>query len=152
MGKLTGQDLEYIHDHILNYHRLARKDRLWFQFKNSQEGQKGHNILKRVYAEKYVTSGDVGNYTDFNMKFTNEAAATWVLDDLDSSISAYQSYHPEVHMGGAAGESSGNGAVAGTGGSGDEPEKKSVDWTTYIIIGAAAVAIILLLFGKKKKK
>ena len=76
MGRLKGDDLTYIYGHMKpNYRQLLRKDRLWFAFSNAKEGKKGHDILKRVYSDFYKESGDVGNYTDFNIRFTNQESA-----------------------------------------------------------------------------
>lgn len=142
MGRLKGQHLEYIFGNLKAYHRLARKDRLWFKFGNAQAGLQGHAILKETYADKYVTSGDVGNYTDFNMKFADEAAATFVLDDIDGSLAAYALDHPGAVVGG----SDDPGTVTGTGG-----KKKSDNTIVYIIAGVAAAAAIALLMPWKKK-
>lgn len=152
MGRLTGDDLTWMYGHLKpNYHQLARKDRLWFAFANQSEGRKGHDIITRVYSDYYVKSGDVGNYTDFNIKFSSQAAAEWVLADIQDSFREYNTYHPSANMGGQAGTGSSPDPTDPDPGPDDDKEK-AIDWITYIIIGAAVVAIIILLWPNKRRK
>ena len=154
MGRLTGTDLAWMYGHLKpNYHQLARKDRLWFAFANQAEGRKGHDLIKSTYSDYYRESGDVGCYTDFNIRFTNQQAAEWVLSDIDDSLDYYSTYHPETVIGEEAGTGyvPGGGTGTGTSGGGDDTVKKKSDLTTYIIIGAAAAIIIALVIPWKKK-
>ena len=130
---------------------MARKDRLWFDFGNATAGRQAHDIIKRVYAAEYVISGDVANYTDFNMKFKSESTAEWVKQDINSSLDEYNAYHEGSGIGG--GNSEGLGTGSGTGGSGTGASGTGVKMgtTTYIIIGAAVIILVLLLWDRKKK-
>ena len=146
MGRLTGTDQEYIAVNLQKpIKQLARKDRLWFDFGDSSVGEKAHGILKRGYNAEYKEAGDNANWYDFNIKFTSRQAAEFVKEDIEDSITAYFTVHPNE----------GNPAVGGGGevsGSddNDEDEKKSGNLTTYIVLGAAAAIIIALLIPWKK--
>lgn len=145
MGRLKGDDLVFIFGHMKpNYHQLLRKDRIWFAFANKEEGKKGHDILKRVYSDFYVDSGDVLNYTDFNIKFSSEQAAKWVLDDIKDSLDSYAEYHHDAGLGDFAG--TGTDVVVT-----ETAVTKKNDWTAYLVIGAVAVIILLLIWDKLKK-
>lgn len=156
MGRLKGNDLQFIATNLQRpIKTLARKDRLWFDFGSANTGRQAHDILKRVYAAEYVISGDVANYTDFNMKFKSEQSAEWVKQDINSSLDEYNAYHEPVGMGGGSTGGSGTGG-SGTGGGGtgtgsDSGSSFNLGSTTYIIIGAAAIILILLLWDRKKK-
>lgn len=155
MGRLSGDDLAWMYGHLKpNYHQLARKDRLWFAFDNQSEGRKGHDIIVRVYRDYYEDSGDVGNYTDFNIKFSSRDAAEWVLADIQDSFQAYYTYHPETVMGGQGGDESPEppDPYTNTNPGTDSSDKKTTDWITYIVIGVAAVAIVILLLRWKPKR
>lgn len=157
MGRLKGEDLQFI---AINLQKpiktLARKDRLWFDFGNATAGRQAHDIIKRVYAAEYVISGDVANYTDFNMKFKSESTAEWVKQDINSSLDEYNAYHEGSGVGGGNNEGLGTGSGtggSGTGGSGTGGSGTGfkMGTTTYIIIGAAVIILVLLLWDRKKK-
>ncbi len=148
MGRLTGTDQQFIAVNLQQpIKQLVRKDRLWFDFGDRSTGEQAHGILKRVYAAEYKEAGDAANWTDFNIKFSSQQTAEYVKADIEDSITAYLTVHPNE----------GHGAVGGGGGGGNDPadpddEKKTSDLTTYIIIGAAAAIIIALLIPWKKSK
>lgn len=148
MGRLTGTNQQFIAVNLQQpIKQLARKDRLWFDFGDSSTGEQAHGILKRVYEAEYKEAGDNLNWTDFNIKFSSQRTAEYVKADIEDSITAYLTVHPNE----------GHGAVGGGGGGGNDPadpddEKKTSDLTTYIIIGAAAAIIIALLIPWKKSK
>lgn len=132
--RLKGQDLEFFVEHYTSL-RAAYRTQIYFCFDTKVDGKSAFVMLKRVYADECDYSAYGIDYRDFYLGFKSQTVRNQVLQDIEDCVSEFQAAN-NVDL------------TLGTSETG--PDKKEVDWTTYIIIGIAAAVILLLLWDKRK--
>ena len=139
MSKLTGQDLEFFVTHYEKY-RSAYRTQIYFCFDTKTDGKSAFAMLKRVYAAECNYSAFGADYRDFYLGFTSTQTRDWVLNDIESAVSAYQASNGTdlTEGGSASGSGSSNKGLGGT--------------SLYLIAGAVLAVVLALIINRKKKK
>lgn len=137
MSKLTGQDLEFFVTHYEKY-RSAYRTQIYFCFDTKPDGKSAFAMLKRVYAAECNYSAFGADYRDFYLGFTSTQTRDWVLNDIESAVSAYQAANGPALTGGGSGSGSGKKGLGST--------------SLYLIAGAVFAVVLALIINRKKKK
>lgn len=138
MSKLTGQNLEFFVTHYEKF-RSAYRTQIYFCFDTKTDGKSAFVMLKKVYSAECNYSAFGADYRDFYLGFTSKQTRDWVLQDIESAVSAYQSANGTDLTGGGSGTGSGSG-------------NKGLGSTSMYLIAGAVVAVVLVLIVNRKKK
>ena len=137
MGKITGDNLKFVSDHMKSCEKATVNKRRIVVTADNQDNvfRLGH-ILSDAYMPKRWTIAYTRTvYLDFEYMWQRDQA----LQEINAEVNAYRTAH-----------SNGPGSDEPTSDSPSGTETKTVDWTTYLLIGAAAAIILLLIWPKKR--
>ena len=141
MGRLSGKNLEFFAKHYESF-KEAYRTQIYFCFDSKANGKSAFTMLKTVYASECNYNAYGIDHRDFYLGFTSKATRDWVMQDIESSLSAYQ----EAHGNDPVEEITEDITITEVQGA-----QANKDWTTYLILGAAVAVILLLLWDNKKK-
>lgn len=144
MGKLTPENIKYIHQHNESIHP-AYKTQIYFCFDSKETGVEAFRLLKSAYGSDINYSAYGLDWRDFYVGFTSKGKRDEVYNEIITDLGNYDNSHPNELLEGPQ-----NPTEVTVPGDDTFTQPKS-DYATYIVIGAAAIILVLLLWDRKKK-